>query len=229
LILATLATLLPRDRWRIFLVTPSTLLRWHRELIRRRWTYPTNGQRRRGLDPGVVSLVLRLARENPLGLVRHATDRRPAMVGLALLASTCQPDDVSLIKTIGLLDYFGPLAVTSLTNVAGTTPDLIWLVERSQRWARIKAIEALCQRADPDAVGWLLRHAVGGEEMSASLARQVADTVPRTGAPAVFDAGNILPRRCWPRSFVDTVRPTGSSRAGVQAGLTSGMSAPQNG
>jgi putative transposase len=65
MILATLAKLLPRDRWPIFLVTPSTLLRWHRELIRRRWTYPTNGRRRRGLDPEVVDLVLRLARENP--------------------------------------------------------------------------------------------------------------------------------------------------------------------
>jgi hypothetical protein len=38
LVLATLAKLLPRDRWPSFLVTPSTLLRWHRELIRRRWT-----------------------------------------------------------------------------------------------------------------------------------------------------------------------------------------------
>jgi hypothetical protein len=33
LVLATLAKLLPRHRWRIFLVTPSTLLRWHRELV----------------------------------------------------------------------------------------------------------------------------------------------------------------------------------------------------
>jgi hypothetical protein len=63
--LATLAKLLPRDRWPIFLVTPSTLLRWHRELVRRRWTYPARGQRHRGLDPEVVDLVLRLARENP--------------------------------------------------------------------------------------------------------------------------------------------------------------------
>jgi putative transposase len=50
MVLATLAKLLARDRWPIFMVTPSTLLRWHRELIRRRWTYPTTG-RRRGLDP----------------------------------------------------------------------------------------------------------------------------------------------------------------------------------
>ena len=63
IVLATLAKLLPRDRWRIFLVTPSTLLRWHRELVRRRWTYATTG-RRRGLDPAVVELVLRLARDN---------------------------------------------------------------------------------------------------------------------------------------------------------------------
>jgi putative transposase len=63
--LATLAKLLPRDRWPIFLVTPSTLLRWHRELIRRRWTYPTHGRHRRALDPEVVDLVLRLAREYP--------------------------------------------------------------------------------------------------------------------------------------------------------------------
>jgi len=65
MVLAALAKLLPRDRWPIFLVTPSTLLRWHRELIRRRWTYPAKGRRRRGLDPEVIDLVLRLARENP--------------------------------------------------------------------------------------------------------------------------------------------------------------------
>jgi hypothetical protein len=64
MVLAALAKLLPRDRWPIFLVAPSTLLRWHRELVRRRWTYPTRA-RRRGLDPQVVDLVLRLAQENP--------------------------------------------------------------------------------------------------------------------------------------------------------------------
>jgi putative transposase len=63
LVLAMLAKLLPRDRWRVFLVTPATLLRRHRDLVRRRWTYPS--LRRRRLDEAVVDLVLRLARENP--------------------------------------------------------------------------------------------------------------------------------------------------------------------
>jgi putative transposase len=65
LVLAMLARLLPREQWSAFLVTPATLLRWHRELVRRRWTYPQRPGGRRGLDRSVVELVLRLARENP--------------------------------------------------------------------------------------------------------------------------------------------------------------------
>jgi transposase InsO family protein len=65
LVLAVLAGLLPRERWSAFLVTPATLLRWHREVVRGRWTYPHRPGRRRGLEPSVVELVLRLARENP--------------------------------------------------------------------------------------------------------------------------------------------------------------------
>src|SRR3989475_2465054 len=64
-ILATLARLLPRERWSAFLVTPATLLRWHRELVRRRWTYACEPRVQRGLDPALVELILRLARENP--------------------------------------------------------------------------------------------------------------------------------------------------------------------
>jgi hypothetical protein len=36
MLLAALAKLLPRERWAVVLVTPATLLRWHRELIVRR-------------------------------------------------------------------------------------------------------------------------------------------------------------------------------------------------
>ena len=65
MLLAVLAKLLPRQRWAAFLVTPSTLLRWHRQLIARRWTYPHTGRGQRGLDQQIVALVVRLARENP--------------------------------------------------------------------------------------------------------------------------------------------------------------------
>jgi len=63
-LLSTLARLLPRDRWAVFLVTPATLLRWHRDLVRRHWTQPHRPQRR-GLPDETVELVSRLARENP--------------------------------------------------------------------------------------------------------------------------------------------------------------------
>ena len=53
LVLAMLARLLPRERWPAFLVTPATLLRWHRELVARRWTYPPTGRgQRRPADRG---------------------------------------------------------------------------------------------------------------------------------------------------------------------------------
>jgi len=35
-VLALLSGLLPRVRWSVFVVTPATILRWHRDLVRRR-------------------------------------------------------------------------------------------------------------------------------------------------------------------------------------------------
>jgi len=61
-VLAGLARLLPRPAWHGLLVQPTTLLRWHRDLVRCRWTYPH--QRGRPRAPAQLRvLVLRLARE----------------------------------------------------------------------------------------------------------------------------------------------------------------------
>ncbi len=63
-LLAALSRALPRARASL-LVTPGTLMRWHRELVRRRWTYPGRRPGRPSIASEVRQLVLRLTRENP--------------------------------------------------------------------------------------------------------------------------------------------------------------------
>jgi putative transposase len=63
-VLAALNRLLPRPLRMSRLVTPDTLLRWHRRLVRWRWTYPhTVG--RPPVDAQAVVLIEQMARENP--------------------------------------------------------------------------------------------------------------------------------------------------------------------
>jgi putative transposase len=64
-ILSALARALSRSAWAGLSVSPATLLRWHRQLVRRRWTYPHRRPGRPPLDRRVQALVVQLARENP--------------------------------------------------------------------------------------------------------------------------------------------------------------------
>jgi hypothetical protein len=65
--LAALSRLVNRRRWpQVFPVTPATILRWHRNLVARKWTY--TGRRRPGrpsTGTPVKTLIIQMAPENP--------------------------------------------------------------------------------------------------------------------------------------------------------------------
>ena len=64
-VIAALARLLPIRRRVGLLVTPATILRWHRLLVARRWTTQPARPGRPAIPAGLRALVLRLATENP--------------------------------------------------------------------------------------------------------------------------------------------------------------------
>jgi putative transposase len=63
--LAALSRSLPRVAWARFPVKPETLLRWHRQLVARRWTYTHRAPGRPPLESSLRTLILRLSHENP--------------------------------------------------------------------------------------------------------------------------------------------------------------------
>ena len=87
-LLAAVSRAIPRNRWASFIVTPATLLRWHRELVRRKWTCRRTGRPGRPpIDAAIRELIVRLARENPpWGCVRIGGELRK--LGIRVGAST---------------------------------------------------------------------------------------------------------------------------------------------
>jgi putative transposase len=96
-LLAALSRSLPRVAWVGFPVRPATLLRWHRQLVARRWTYAHRAPGRPPLKSSLRALILRLGRENPhwgyrrivgelkgLGITVSATSVRKVLLGEGL-------------------------------------------------------------------------------------------------------------------------------------------------
>jgi putative transposase len=88
-LLAALSRQLPRRAWRSLLVSPETMLRWHRQLVRRKWAaFGRRGRLgRRPVPAELRELVIRLASENPTwGYLRVKGELRK--LGHQLSAST---------------------------------------------------------------------------------------------------------------------------------------------
>ena len=64
-VIAALTRLLPVRRRHGFLLTPATILHWHRHLVQRRWTTPPVRAGRPAIPTGVRALTVRLATKNP--------------------------------------------------------------------------------------------------------------------------------------------------------------------
>jgi putative transposase len=64
-LLAALSRSVPRIAWAGFPFKPETLLRWHRQLVARRWTYTHRAPGRPPLESSLRELILRIAEENP--------------------------------------------------------------------------------------------------------------------------------------------------------------------
>lgn len=87
LLLAAVARVLPKERWASFMVKPQTLLRSHRELVRRKWTYRAKRTGRPPIDPELQELICRMARDNPRwGCVRIQGELR--RLGIRVGATT---------------------------------------------------------------------------------------------------------------------------------------------
>jgi putative transposase len=67
-LLAALSRTLPRGAWAGFPVKPDTLLRWHRQLVTRRWTYTHRAPGRTRLESPLRALIVRLGHEPELGI-----------------------------------------------------------------------------------------------------------------------------------------------------------------
>jgi putative transposase len=64
-VITAVAGLLPKARRMQLFVTPSTLMRWHRALVRRYWTHPHRRPGRPSTKAEVRRLVLQMAKDNP--------------------------------------------------------------------------------------------------------------------------------------------------------------------
>ena len=165
-LLAAASRLLPRGSWGVFLVSPQTLVRWHGELVRRKWSYERRRAGRPPLDPMVRELVVRLGRENPRwGCVRIQGELRK--LGIRVGATTVR----SILRAAGVgpaprrggpsWSEFLRAQANGILACDFFTVETVWLrtlyvlfwIEHGSRRVRLAGVTA-----NPDA-GWVTQQA----------------------------------------------------------------------
>jgi putative transposase len=140
-LLAALARLLPPRRRHGLLVTPQTLPRWHRELVRRKWAQPRRAVGRPPVDGRVRELVLRLGCENPRW-------GYPRIAGATMLAR-----DFFTVETLSLRRFYVLFFIelqTRRVHLAGctTNPTGRWVTQQARNlsfnvWGALTRFERL--------------------------------------------------------------------------------------
>jgi hypothetical protein len=116
LFMAALSRALPRARWSSFVVSPQTLLRWHRALVKRKWTFrraPVGG--RAPISDEVRELIVRMGRDNPRwGCVRIRGEL--AKLGIRVSATKIR----TLLRANGLMGARTPIRPLASDSVTST-------------------------------------------------------------------------------------------------------------
>jgi len=156
--MAAISRVLPRARWSSFLVSPQTLLRWHRELVRRKWTFrrrSTGG--RPPIAEEIAELILRMGKENPRwGCIRIRGEL--AKLGVRVSATK--------IRTLLRANGMGRLPGGTVRRGAGSSgrrPRRSWR-STSSPWKRRGFARCMCcsrstwATKNPDSA-WVTQHA----------------------------------------------------------------------
>ncbi len=136
--LAAASRVIRREAWGTFLVQPETLLRWHCQLVRRKWTRPHRPPGRPALDPEVRELILRLGRENPRwGHMRIRGELFKLGVKVSATTVAC---DFLTVETIRLKTLYVLVWIelgTRTVYVGGVTshPDSAWVTQQARNLA----------------------------------------------------------------------------------------------
>ena len=182
-LLAVLSSALPRRRWSIFVVTPDTIMRWHRRLVTRKWTQPYSRCGRPPLDDQLVALILRLAQENPrwgyqriqgdlkkLGIGVSATTIRAVLLGNGLRPA---PRRASVTWRAFLRAQAAGIIATdffTVETVCLKTLYVLFFIELHTRQVRLAGV------TDHPNGAWVVQRA---RELSIEMERPQGTTAPR--------------------------------------------------